>query len=449
MKVKILLGVLFAFALMSFVSATNFNGFGSYTLLPQDEVTLTNGYVLKYINFQTDASWHRLQQLVTGDVADLGLYQGENQVYSFSVSDIDTEQTKTFSSGFYFYVEPLAKGSQEVKIKIEPGELSVCSDTDAGRHLTGDTWGLNYNEKGKANENVEGTSGQNQNKGEDVCLDNTKLKEYFCYNNRLKVTEYSCEGGCNNGACLSPVPELPNVRARAWITNQYDEEMTCRDLCKEFNSEVVVDGCYDRSLKTCTLMMGGVCIEGNANSIIKKDYSTSCCCKGGNFNECTSTDGVNPFVKGRTMDKSGNVYEDTCEGSKVIDYYCSNAGIYNLNDVLCPNGCENGACKKLEVEPTEETGPVEVPNKPDTETEFNSYVCSGCIMDKNCYSFGFRKSGKFCSDSNSQFIEQKQADSSCENNFECSSNVCVSSQCVSEGLLQKILNWFKRLFGAD
>lgn len=94
------------------------------------------------------------------------------------------------------------------------------------------------------------------------------------------------------------------------------------------------------------------------------------------------------------------------------------------------------------VEPNITTGPIEIPQIPGVN-------CSGCIIDKKCYPFGYRKSGKFCSDENNQFAEQKKAKSSCENNFECSSNVCVSSQCVSEGLLQKILNWFKKIFGID
>jgi len=102
------------------------------------------------------------------------------------------------------------------------------------------------------------------------------------------------------------------------------------------------------------------------------------------------------------------------------------------------------------LKPDEESGPVEIPKEEDDSLVSEDYfVCNGCVFENKCYYYGFRKEGKFCSDSDSQFIKQKQADSSCENSFECSSNVCVSSQCVSEGLLQKILNWFKRLFGAD
>ncbi len=76
-----------------------------------------------------------------------------------------------------------------------------------------------------------------------------------------------------------------------------------------------------------------------------------------------------------------------------------------------------------------------------------SLICKdSCPLEGKCYPFGYRKSDKFCSDSGF-FIEQLEGDKTCENNFECSSNVCVSGTCVSEGLLQNILNWFKNLFG--
>ncbi len=76
-----------------------------------------------------------------------------------------------------------------------------------------------------------------------------------------------------------------------------------------------------------------------------------------------------------------------------------------------------------------------------------SLICKdSCPLEGKCYPFGHRKSDKFCSDIGS-FVEQLEGDKTCENNFECSSNVCVSGTCVSEGLLQKILNWFKSLVG--
>ena len=71
-----------------------------------------------------------------------------------------------------------------------------------------------------------------------------------------------------------------------------------------------------------------------------------------------------------------------------------------------------------------------------------------CSLDKKCYPLGYRKSGEYCSDGN-QFIAQLEGSTQCNNNFECQSNVCVSGQCVEINLIQKILEWFRNLFGGE
>jgi len=76
-------------------------------------------------------------------------------------------------------------------------------------------------------------------------------------------------------------------------------------------------------------------------------------------------------------------------------------------------------------------------------------ICKdSCPSDGKCYPFGYRKNEKYCSDEGA-FKEQLKENEACENNFECSTNVCVDGKCISSGLIQKILNWFRKLFGAD
>ncbi len=75
-------------------------------------------------------------------------------------------------------------------------------------------------------------------------------------------------------------------------------------------------------------------------------------------------------------------------------------------------------------------------------------ICKdSCPLDGKCYPFGYRKSGEFCSDKGA-FIKQLEGKTTCDNNFECSSNLCVDSQCVSQGMFQKIIDWFSKLFGS-
>jgi|TARA_Y100000031_G_C8229033_1_gene389953 hypothetical protein len=102
-----------------------------------------------------------------------------------------------------------------------------------------------------------------------------------------------------------------------------------------------------------------------------------------------------------------------------------------------------------EVTPTEESGPVkiEIPEVVKKENPNTiSRLCLGCLKDDTCYPLGYRKSGEYCSESKI-FTSQLEADLTCENNFECSSNLCIDSQCISSGFWQKIMNWFKNLFG--
>jgi hypothetical protein len=76
-------------------------------------------------------------------------------------------------------------------------------------------------------------------------------------------------------------------------------------------------------------------------------------------------------------------------------------------------------------------------------------ICKdSCPLDGKCYQFGYRKSSKYCTDKGS-FEEQLTGDKVCENNFECKSNVCVSGKCVSQGMIDRILAWFRNIFGKD
>jgi hypothetical protein len=107
--------------------------------------------------------------------------------------------------------------------------------------------------------------------------------------------------------------------------------------------------------------------------------------------------------------------------------------------------CSCESCPAIPITPNATTGPVEIPETNDSKTI--SYECNGCSLDKKCYPFGFRTNSNYCDNNSSTFISQKTSDSSCNNNFECSSNVCVSGKCVDSGLMQRIINWFKSLFG--
>jgi hypothetical protein len=73
---------------------------------------------------------------------------------------------------------------------------------------------------------------------------------------------------------------------------------------------------------------------------------------------------------------------------------------------------------------------------------------NGCLLNENCYPYNNRKKGNYC-DVSGEWVAQVADGGNCENNFECKSNVCVSGQCVEGNLIQKILAWFRKLFGLE
>ena len=111
------------------------------------------------------------------------------------------------------------------------------------------------------------------------------------------------------------------------------------------------------------------------------------------------------------------------------------------NDVkkyTCSDGVNVSWCACLSQKWNCTSDPLELCKKAPT--------CNGCLQDNVCLPIGIRSGNEYCS-STQKMLQQKNEGNSCENNFECTSNVCISGKCVSMTLIQKIINWFKNLFG--
>lgn len=95
---------------------------------------------------------------------------------------------------------------------------------------------------------------------------------------------------------------------------------------------------------------------------------------------------------------------------------------------------------------------------PITTPQAASQTCTGCMKGSDCLPFGTRfldgNTAKYC-DITKQFVAQKVKAAACQNNYECSSNQCSDGSCVNlgdqiretQGMLQKILGWFSKVFG--
>jgi len=263
---------------------------------------------------------------------------------------------------------------------------SNCTDSDGG---------LNYFEKGELT--VDG------NIYEDVCTDSNFVKEYFCDNPPNYYDNYYCQNGCSNGECIGeeePVAGLRDVineQITCYFVNPTQAEWCIANINQErFNCEWYPTKGLDR--------------YGNGNCTIEV------------YGE-----------KGQKLN-----WKSSCYGwdYSVID------GINNNVDFDCSKSVNVSEEGVEFIIPEEE--PIEIPVE---EIPEGNVFCSGCVLEGKCYPFGYRIKEDYCSGSTESFENQKIGDASCDNNFECESNLCVSGKCLSQSIIQKIINWFKNIFG--
>ncbi len=354
---------------------------------------------------------------------------------------------------------------------------TTCTDSDGG---------TNYNLRG----NVHGLEAPNiSNDWTDYCgfadEEQGMLVEYTCDENDYgKKNLYECPNGCYYGACISN-KTITNQTINQSISQKIIEKVTCK-----FTNSDGEQKCYttlgsitnsDRyninnsNLGTFSCSGQGSCeveISGNKERNEKVTWKSSC----GGY-AYTTLDGEDESISFDCVPKIINETteeEITNKGFRYAYWECYNGenqkGLIESNFSICQssemwkkiaNDFCNGKCSKkdenkcgvnsfgvsnecedksLEVIKNE-TIPVTISNE--------TLICKdSCPLDGKCYSFGYRKSGKFCSDIGS-FIEQTKDNEKCDNNFECSSNVCVNDKCVSGNLIQAIINWFKKLFGGE
>ena len=308
-------------------------------------------------------------------------------------------------------------------------EIQTCTDSDGGK---------NYYEKGET------CFGETCKK--DFCsTDNENyLVEYYCQKEDDMGSDwYNCSNGCKDGACNSEqICERYEVRPTRFLT-----ENGVDNVALEYKEEGAWYILKDRMIVGDVAYLGNVQIKIVSINRIEKtaELSTPNSLFEKVYGDAERT--VNDDYLSIDMDND-DYFTISYNCSKIIvecpSYTCE--GGFKPKCEIINNQCSCESCPAIPIKPNESTGPI---NIPDVENSIKiSYDCNGCELGKKCYPFGYRKSGEYCSD-DSSFIKQKQGQESCENNFECSSNVCVAGKCVSESLIQKIINWFKRLFGIE
>jgi len=79
------------------------------------------------------------------------------------------------------------------------------------------------------------------------------------------------------------------------------------------------------------------------------------------------------------------------------------------------------------------------------ESGCEKYVCVSEEEQKECPQLGYREKGKYCNINNA-WEEQLNGGEYCNNDFECSSNSCLDSQCTEPGFWIKLSEWLSKIF---
>lgn len=373
----------------------------------------------------------------------------------------------------------------------------LCYDSDGG---------IDYNVKGEARGigagvvsthhrewNEDGTGGTVEGPGVsnywDICISNgIQVNEAFCAaDGRMSITSTNCQYGCD--------AELDICYCGK------DERSTC-----EYGCNIELNTCNSAPEEQCDSSHLNLCVEANCTSA--GGYWNGSTCNSEAQGTCTDSDGgLNYLVKGTTSNLS-ITYTDYCnDGNYLVEYSCNGFSIandwINCNDFLIGSTCSNGRCGNLsnETTPTNQTftdnetttnqttpsqttsatpdleqpipeqpiiptanQTIPIPEQTITAEQIetiheinemnilgNEISCpQGCFYKGKCLPMGIRKKinkiNVYCN-TTSMWDIQKGEDWSCDNHYECRSNFCVDDQCIKQGFLMKIINWFKRLFG--
>tara|TARA_Y100000034_G_scaffold136916_1_gene217087 strand:- start:14085 stop:15083 length:999 start_codon:yes stop_codon:yes gene_type:complete len=324
-----------------------------------------------------------------------------------------------------------------------------CTDSDGGANynVKGTTTGLNsFNETNTATDycvyyGQQGTYGMYLNPGE------TAVMEYVCNSDGETVNDdlHVCGSyGCDNGKCLER-SDVEDVVCEIDFYYQMENDATCtvdyKGITKsctikaddgEPGNQCVLDGLY---IAKPTPDEGYIGVEGMSGTF-----------EGIPCGEIETVYNTNRFFLNCKNPGEEEITKNCYCTLKEKEWVMCERSDGSFEQEECPYVCSAGKCLEQSEEEViiPEKEPIEIPEEVSEENK--EAVCVGCVKDERCYPLGYRKDSQFCSEK-SEFLDQLKANTVCENNFECDSNLCVNSQCVSGSLWQRFMNWLSKLFG--
>ncbi len=314
----------------------------------------------------------------------------------------------------------------------------------------------------------------------DTCVGNSVV-EKFCSTTGYSIVgvEKECPKGCKNGACITVCEDTDggvDYYEKGEIYQDGEiifEETSQGDNNVDSNDEIIVLSSTQAKLR----MQDGSWIDVELNG----EYDL-----GFGFGKITKVNFISTENRQNSIEIAYERLEDFCFDNTLIERDCNQGGDKSIS-YNCEFGCINGACLKEATCMDSDSGKdylkagratgfengilitssdackndnktlVEVYCE-GKELKVEQYICSngcninvcnpclGCELNDECYSINSRKEGNYCS-VEQEWIEQKDKEGLCENNYECKSNLCLKNQCVSSNLIVKFLRWLRNLFG--
>ncbi len=330
-----------------------------------------------------------------------------------------------------------------------------CSDSDGGK---------NYYVQGKV-------GAENLANGIEYDICNTRvdlvgsLREFYCEDGLATETRFFCPDGCFDGACIGgEVTEIEisddNFRYAKWecydgTFESQGEESSCKPtgLWKAYAEQFCVGKCSEETGKcgVNSFSIGGECSDG-----IELTEGGSL----GGLGEVPLEIYLNELerVVGELLILVGESDLTNVIDSLIYEIE-ENAGLNDRIKILVER------LKQLEIQ-LESDDELKLFNEAKSLTnkikarlssgsfEGTSFredtlICkNSCPFENSCLPIGVRTDGKYCN-IKGELTSQLEGDDSCNNSFECGSNVCVNSQCIDEGFIKKIINFFRNLFGSN
>ena len=292
------------------------------------------------------------------------------------------------------------------------------------------------------------------------------LREITCNDygngNRCQMNDYNCSNGCLNGTCV--VDTNLNCTDSDGGANYYVKGNTTGYEMSLVNYRTITDYCgveyadlgklheyycgrgneqieqisqntksnqINELVVDCSLE-GKVCVNGACllnNSVVP----------GSN---CTDSElGVSYYTAG-TVNYNGQDYKDSCSGDSLTEYTCFNNAVFNYPAYDCAlenKVCQNEACVA--------NGSVV------TKT------CLGCDYNSKCLPVGYRflvnSVPSYCDIYGvaPQKVNEENLTMSCQNSYECESNICSSGECVNlegfKAVLVKIVCGISTMFSSE